>query len=153
MREAEIQSKIRDALCSGPTRVWRNNVGQGIVISHKHSFTKQAIISKCIELAIKLGAHAARIKFGLHEGSGDLIGYRQVKITQEMVGRTVAVFTSVEVKADRGRPSEAQVRWLEHLQSAGAIAIIARSPEEAKEGVDGAVIGVPCSTSTQGETP
>lgn len=151
MRESEIQSKIRDALCSGGTRVFRNNVGSALVVSHRSSSAKQSIISKCIELATKLGAHASRIKFGLHEGSGDLIGYKQVTITPEMVGRTVAVFLSVEVKTDKGRPSEDQVRWLDHINQAGGIAIIARSPEGAKEGVDAHFSGVPCSQSTHGE--
>ena len=153
MREAEIQAKIKDALCTGPMRVFRNNVGAALLISHKHGFTKQSIISKCIELATKLGAHASRIRFGLHEGSGDLIGYRRVTVTPEMVGREVAVFLSVEVKTSTGRPSEEQVRWLEHIQSVGGIAIIARSPEQATEGVDAAVREMSGSTSTQGESP
>lgn len=149
MKEVEIQSKIRDELCQGGTRVYRNNVGSGLVISHKHSFTKQAIISKMIDLAVKLGARASRIKFGLHEGSGDLIGYKQVTITPDMVGTTVAVFLSVEIKTDKGRPSEAQARWLEHVNSFGGLAIIARSPDEARKLVDGRAFGVRLSPSNQ----
>jgi ribosomal protein S19 len=38
------------------------------------------------------------VQFGLCKGSADLIGWKRVTVTPEMVGSTVAVFTSIEVK-------------------------------------------------------
>jgi len=52
-------------------------------------------------------------------------------ITPDMVGQRVAVFCSVEVKSARGRVRPDQAAWLAAVQSAGGIAGIARSPEEA----------------------
>ena len=49
-----------------------------------------------------------------------------------MVGQRVAVFTSLEVKAERGRVSPEQRQWLEAVQAAGGIAGVARSVEEAE---------------------
>src|SRR5574344_16394 len=49
---------------------------------------------------------------------GDMIGFDEVTITPDMVGKTVAVFTNIEVKGDGDRLKEGQVRWhnfvLEH---------------------------------------
>lgn len=41
------------------------------------------------------------IKYGLCNGSSDLIGWTPIKITPDMVGKRIAVFTAVEVKKDK----------------------------------------------------
>jgi hypothetical protein len=65
-------------------------------------------------------------------GACDLPGWTTVEITQEMVGRDVAVFTSIECKRSKGgRASPAQITWRDVVQRAGGIAGIANSPEEA----------------------
>ena len=48
-----------------------------------------------------------------------------------MVGSTVAVFTSIEVKTPTGRIRPEQQHWLETVQAAGGIAGVARSVEDA----------------------
>ena len=71
--------------------------------------------------------------------SGDRIGWTPVVITPEMVGKTVAVFTSIEMKKEGYKPSgkaqrehyEAQERWATKVREAGGIAGIANSPEKA----------------------
>ena len=42
--------------------------------------------------------HPRRIKFGLIEGSADLIGWTPIVIGADDIGRRVAVFTAIEVK-------------------------------------------------------
>ena len=64
-------------------------------------------------------------------GGSDLIGYRRVTVTPEMVGQDVAVFAAVEVKTARGRVKAEQQRFVDHIRSAGGIAGIARSVDEA----------------------
>lgn len=140
--ESKIQTDIRDKLSNGRVRLFRNNVGQGLMISHKHGFTAQAIIGKAIDLARSLGGHAQRIRFGLAVGSGDLIGYQTVVITPEMVGKQVAVFLSCEVKTEKGPVREEQYRWAAHINSVGGRAIIARSLEAARAELDKPFIGV-----------
>lgn len=140
--ESKIQTDIRDKLSNGRVRLFRNTVGQGLMIAHKHSFTAQAIITKVIDLVRSLGGHAQRIRFGLAVGSGDLIGYQTVVITPEMVGKQVAVFLSCEVKTEKGAIREEQFRWAAHINSVGGIAVIVRSLEAARAELDKPFIGV-----------
>jgi hypothetical protein len=62
----------------------------------------------------------------------DLIGWKTVEITPDMVGMTVAVFTAIEVK-DQGRATPEQRRFISCVQQAGGFAGVARSVDEAKE--------------------
>ena len=71
------------------------------------------------------------VTFGLARGSADLIGWRTVMITPDMVGQQLAVFTSIEVKTPTGRVSPQQQAWLGVVQGAGGIAGVARSVEDA----------------------
>jgi hypothetical protein len=108
MSEQAIQQRIRLACSRGDTRLWRNNTGR---------------------LRDERGQ---LVTFGLCPGSADLIGYRSLTITSDMVGSTLAVFAAVEVKTERGRPTPEQTAFLEHVTAAGGIAGIARSVEEAQ---------------------
>lgn len=107
MSEQRIQQEIRLAISKGDTRVFRNNTGT------------------------LRDANGRPVQFGLCKGSADLIGWRTVTITPEMVGQQVAVFTSIEVKTPTGRVQPEQKQWLEAVQAAGGIAGIARSVEDA----------------------
>ena len=140
--ESKIKSDIRDKLSNGRVRLFNNPVGVGVVIGHKHSFTRQAIITMVLDIVRSLGGFANRQKFGLAVGSGDLIGYRRVTITPEMVGRDVAVFLSCEVKTEKGPVREEQYRWAAHINSVGGIAVIARSLDAARAELDKPFIGV-----------
>ena len=73
------------------------------------------------------------VQFGLARGSADLIGWRTITITPEMVGQQLAVFTSIEVKLPNGRVRPEQQAWLDAVQTAGGIAGIARSIRDANE--------------------
>jgi len=108
MSEQAIQQRIRLACSRGPTRLFRNNTGKVI------------------------GQDGRMVTFGLCPGSADLIGYRSITVTPEMVGQTLAVFAAVEVKAERGRPTPEQTAFLEHVRAAGGLAGIARSVEDAE---------------------
>jgi hypothetical protein len=104
--EQLVQNSIRAALGRGPVRLFRNNTG-----------------------ALK-DESGRLVRFGLAPGSSDLIGWRTVEVTEDMVGSSIAVFTAIEVK-DRGRPTPQQLNFLEAVTNAGGIAGVARSIEEA----------------------
>lgn len=106
--EQHIQQSIRIACSNGDTRLFRNNTG---------TLRDQ---------------HGRPVQFGLCKGSADLIGWKRVTVTPEMVGSTVAVFTSIEVKTPTGRLRAEQQQWLEVVQAAGGIAGVARSVEDAE---------------------
>lgn len=72
------------------------------------------------------------VRFGLHPGSGDLIGWRSIVITPEHVGQTLAVFASIEVKSNTGRAREDQLTWAAAVAGAGGLAGIARNPGQAR---------------------
>lgn len=115
MSETTILQRIRLAASKLPgVRLFRNNVGS---------------------LQAKDGRF---VQFGLHPGSADLIGWRTVTITPDMVGKQVAVFASVEVKTENGRVKPEQQNWLDQVEKAGGLAVVARSPEEAKKFFSGA---------------
>ena len=66
--------------------------------------------------------------------SGDLIGWRSVVVTPEMVGQTLAVFTSRECKEEgwqfTGDDHElAQARWAQRVNEAGGDACFVSSPD------------------------
>jgi hypothetical protein len=69
------------------------------------------------------------IKYGVaNPGGSDLIGYRVVEITQEMVGQKIAQFLAVECKASAGgKLSEHQKSFLDAVKQDGGIAVVAHS--------------------------
>jgi hypothetical protein len=73
------------------------------------------------------------VQFGLARGSADLIGWRTVTITPDMVGQRIAVFTSIEVKTPTGRVRSEQQAWLACVQQCGGIAGVARSVADATQ--------------------
>lgn len=65
-------------------------------------------------------------------GQSDLQGWTPVMITQAMVGKTVPVYTAIEVKRSKGgKTSDDQVRFIDQVKQAGGIAGVANSPEAA----------------------
>ena len=109
MSESKIQQEIRLACSRGPVRLWRNNSG-----------------------SLPDPRTGRYVQFGVGSpGGSDLIGYRKVKITPDMVGTEIAVFAAVEVKTANGRATEQQKAFIEHIRNAGGIAGVARSVDEA----------------------
>ena len=106
--EQTIQQHIRLACSTGDTRLFRNNTG-----------------------TLK-DQHGRPVQFGLCKGSADLIGWKRVTVTPDMVGQQVAVFLSIEVKTATGRLRPEQQQWLDAVQAAGGIAGVARSVEDAQ---------------------
>ena len=70
------------------------------------------------------------VKFGLVKGSSDLIGWTPVEITQDMVGSHVAVFTAIEIKTAKGKPTDAQQYFIARVKADGGYAGVARSVED-----------------------
>lgn len=68
---------------------------------------------------------------GLCIGSSDLIGWTSVEVTQEMVGKKIAVFTAVEVKSPdvRAVPERAQKIFLDAVERDGGIAMCVNNLE------------------------
>lgn len=67
-------------------------------------------------------------------GTGDLVGWTPVKITPEMVGHTLPVFTMFETKESGGGDQRIDQRhFIAVVKGVGGIAAIVNSPELAVE--------------------
>lgn len=65
------------------------------------------------------------VETGLFKGASDLIGFMPVKITPDMVGATIGVFVSIEVKEGRNVVTAEQKTWLDIVNSFGGIGFVA----------------------------
>lgn len=108
MNEATVLHRTMLALSKLGARVFRNNVG--------------------VAVAPKGGI----VRYGLCNGSSDIIGWHTVTITPDMIGKKVAVFVAIETKSEKGRASQEQKNFVERVQEAGGISGIVKSPEEAE---------------------
>lgn len=119
--ERETQAAIITKLNRGPTRLFRNNVGQLVDAQGKH------------------------VRYGVcNPGGSDLIGWHSVTVTPDMVGSKVAVFLAVEVKGPKGRATKEQLAFVDAVNRAGGLARVCRSDEEACS-----LIGVDSGSSDQ----
>lgn len=66
-----------------------------------------------------------RVKSG-HVGMSDLLGFTQVTITPEMVGRKFAVFTAVEGKTEKVKVTKEQNNFIRMVNQMGGIGVIAK---------------------------
>jgi len=107
--EQQIQQQIRLQCSRGHVRLHRNNP---VTLRDQHG---------------------RPVSFGLAKGSSDLIGWKTVTVTEDMIGQQVAVFTSIEVKSPTGRLRPEQQQWIDAVQAAGGIAGVARSVEDAQQ--------------------
>lgn len=110
MSEAAILAAVRIALSKAGVRIFRNQTG--------------ALRDKQDRL----------VRFGLCVGSSDLIGWRSILITPDMVGTRMAQFVACETK-DKTIPTREQRNFLDAVATAGGIAILAHSVEEAVAGL------------------
>lgn len=69
-------------------------------------------------------------------GGADTIGLTTIRITSQMVGLDIAVFTAVECKAKGRTASDEQKAFLAMVKARGGIACLAYTVEDFKEAVD-----------------
>lgn len=63
---------------------------------------------------------------GLCDGAGDVIGYRIITITAEMIGRKIAQFCSFETKTDTGAVKPEQKHFMSTINNDGGLAEVIR---------------------------
>lgn len=117
--EHSIQTDILK-LSTGQIRLFRNNNGIGWAGQPVEHRGDVAIVH-----------HSRPLHAGLIKGSGDLIGWKTVTITPDMIGQRIAQFVSIEVKAAHGKPTPDQETWRDNVRAAGGIGCVARSKDEA----------------------
>ena len=122
--ESNIQARTRLAAVAKHWRLWRNQRGAGKLESGNYVRFGLANDSKALGDKLK---------------SGDLIGWRPVVITPDMVGKVIAQFVSVECKEQDWKPppidtkdlaAAAQYRWAELVNREGGYAVFVNDPEK-----------------------
>ena len=115
LSEADVQAHIRLAVSKMGWTIWRNNVG---------------VLKDARGVPVRYGLANDSARVNAVFKSADLIGIRPLVITQEMVGRTVGQFVSIECKAGNWTPGKdkhfaAQANWRDKVRLLGGYAIIA----------------------------
>lgn len=128
--EGDLMRSIMLRLSRIPgTKVFRNNVATAWVGASKMFNKPETVNVKPGDVLI----HNARILHaGLCVGSSDIIGFKSVVVTPEMVGKTIAIFAGVEIKTASGKLSKEQIAFIDTLNRFGAIGAVARNEDEAE---------------------
>lgn len=75
------------------------------------------------------------VRYGLGRGTPDLVGYRSIRVTPDMVGKRVAVFVGIECKmpGKRKNATKEQKAFIKQVNDEGGIGMIVESVDEAFE--------------------
>lgn len=112
--ERELINKFMIEYSKEGHRLWRNNVGQGWV-------------GKTIRRGNSVIINNPRpLHAGLVKGSSDIIGLTKIKITPDMVGKEIAVFTALELKTSSTRTTKEQKSFINIVNMSGGIGAIVR---------------------------
>ena len=115
---------INDVLIEASKRGWklfRQNTGEGWAGKMFRSPMPCSVRMNPTDVLIR---NAAPLKAGLCKGSSDIIGWKPVVITPDMVGKTVAIFTAIEVKYGTTRITEEQQNFVDQVNKHGGLAKI-----------------------------
>ncbi len=114
-----LSNQIRNALVDHGL-FFRANVGRGWTGDVKRLNPTTVLIE-----------NARPFDTGLPPGFSDLFGATLHTVRPEDVGRRVALFTAIEVKAGRDRTNARQERFLEAIDVSGGLSGVARSVDDA----------------------
>lgn len=134
MQEKKVQQTIRLKCSNYSNRIFRNHVGTSFT-----PWAAKAAINTIFNPEDKKRAERELKKgyfsHGFGEGTSDLIGIQKVKITGDMVGKTIGQFVAVEVKDPEHKTNpellEKQEKFINMIISLGGAAGFASSVEEA----------------------
>lgn len=106
MREPELIRRILLRSSEQGARLWRNNCGM---------------------LQDKEGRW---VRYGVcNPGGSDLLGFSPHLVVPSDIGRTLAIFTAIEAKTGRLRPTHEQQSFLDAVERAGGIARVVRESD------------------------
>lgn len=115
MNESTVQKKVRLAATAAGVTLFRNNVG------------------------VAFYPNGQAVRFGLCEGSSDLIGFLSVRAGDLPPDAKIAVFVACETKKPKARTKrdrlKTQNHFLDAVRAAGGVAVMASSVEEFQDAV------------------
>lgn len=112
--------KLTDLARLDDPHLFRNDCGQGWQGGQR--FKAKSSGPVYLEAGEEIIRNPTRVKYGLQVGSGDLVGWQRVEVTPDLVGKTIAVFKSVEIKTKNDKIDREQIIWYFNVKLAGGIA-------------------------------
>jgi hypothetical protein len=114
-KEGNVIARVLVDVSAKGWRMFRNTVGQAWAGKAEQVVGGGVMIKR-----------PQRITYGLAVGSSDLVGWRTVRITPDMVGKTIAQFVAIECKtAAYPDTTLEQDNWLEAVSAAGGASYLA----------------------------
>jgi hypothetical protein len=121
MTEKDIQSAIMKAVSTCGAVVFRNNVGRAPLGDFNRLPNGDYIVR-----------HGRVTDFGVcNPGGSDLIGWRTITLTEDMINQKIAVFLALEVKTKTGSIRPEQKIFINNVRTAGGLSGVVRSVDEA----------------------
>ncbi|RLF67108.1 MAG: hypothetical protein DRN30_00755 [Thermoplasmata archaeon] len=111
-------------------RLFRNNTGTGWVGKATRCSSPRQVTLYPGDVLIR---QARPLHAGLIKGSSDLIGWSVIRVTSEMVGQRVAIFTAAELKTGRLKATTEQQNFVNKINLDGGIAVVAYEFNELKK--------------------
>lgn len=139
MNETSLRNAVLLAVSKLGARLFRNNTGMAWIGRSEKILKASTVRVFPGDVVIR---EARPLHAGLVKGGADLIGWTSTRIEPEDVGRTVAVFTALELKTGRLKATPEQANFVEQIKMAGGIAGIVRDVEEATRLLQVGAIGV-----------
>ena len=130
--EGNVQNSGRLTAAKEGATTFRNQVGAGWVCTPDKTkkYTKNGRRYVLLE-------DPRWIEYGLGVGSGDTVGWKSVTITEDMVGKKIAQFVSIEYKTEDGRARKGQPEWHAAVCRAGGLSGFARNDEDVRKILQG----------------
>jgi len=132
MSEKSVMHGIMIALTKIGARVFRNHVGLSYQGKAERFNKPTTVVVEKGDIVLR---NARTVKSGLMVGSSDLVGWNSRTITEYDIGRSIAVFVACEVKDEDGGLTDEQINFLQVVKDSGGVAIVARSAEDAVNGI------------------
>ncbi len=130
MKESNIQKLIMIKASQLGSRLFRINVGTGWTGDKIIKGNGKPVILGPRDMLIK---NYRPFKTGVPKGYHDTSGWTPMVITQDMVGKKVAVFTMLEIKTTKGKATPEQLNFEKVVNEAGGISAVLRSEADLEE--------------------
>jgi len=131
--ETNIVNSIMKDVSPHGARLFRNVRGYFYTIDSVKSLIKATLSLNTMSIKIAIGNLRSVMAGLLAPGASDLVGFMPIIITAEMVGQKIAIFASLEVKTDTGKPTAEQLHFCKIVRESGGFSGVVRSPEEARK--------------------
>ena len=139
MKEGPILKQFLVEYSKLGSRLFRNNVGTGYA---GHFILRAARpMSVLLQAGDSIIRNARILRAGLCVGSSDLIGWTKITITQDMVGREMAIFTATEIKTKLVKVTKEQQNFISVVNASGGIGVIAHEFSDVSTAVDNFILG------------